>query len=93
MKIIVPNKVKKFLEKQEKGDIRGVTKVVRFLMSDLSNAQNPASLPNAKKMRGYSKQSDNIWRWRVGQYRIIGDVKENELLIYIIEISTRENAY
>ena len=76
--IILPNKVKKFLEKQKKGDFKGIGKVIDFLVFDLSNAQNPTSLSNAKKMRGYSKESDNIWRWRVGQYRIIGDVKEKE---------------
>ena len=68
MKIILPHKVEKFLDKQEKGDFTGVMKVKRFLDTKLSNAQNPTSLSNAKKMQGYSK---NIWRWRVGQYRII----------------------
>ena len=89
MKIIVPHKVEKFLDKQEKGDFKGVEKI-KFFLQILEEALEPTKLPNAKKMQGYSK---NIWRWRVGQYRIVGDVKENELLIYIIEISTRENAY
>ena len=89
MQVIVEKKCDKFLSKQVIGDKKGITKVNDFLKI-LEKTPEPTKLPNAKKMQGYSK---NIWRWRVGQYRIVGEVKENELLIYIIEISTRENAY
>lgn len=60
-----------------------------FLDKTLSTAENPTLLPNCKKMQGY----ENIWRWRVGNYRIIAEVKSNELMIKIIEITSRENAY
>ena len=78
MKIVLPHKVEKFLDKQEKGDFKGVEKL-KFFLEILEGALEPTKLPNAKKMRGYSKQYENLWRWRVGQYRIVRDVKEKEL--------------
>ncbi len=33
------------------------------------------------------------FRLRAGQYRIIIDIKENKLLIYIIEVGHRSNIY
>lgn len=41
------------------------------------------------KLQGY----ESLWRWRVGNYRIIGEVRTSELIIKIIEINTRENVY
>ena len=89
MQIIIPHKVEKYLEKQCKGDFKGITKVMQFLNFNLPNAENPTLLPNCKKMQG----TENNWRWRVGNYRIVAEVKKAELVICIIEISTRENAY
>lgn len=89
MKIIIPRKVDKYLKKQRNGDLKGISKVMQFLDSYLSKTENPTLLPNCKKMQG----TENNWRWRVGNYRIIAEVKKVELIIFIIEISTRENAY
>lgn len=85
----MPYKVSKYLEKQSKGDIRGIDKVKQFLELYLATIQNPTLLPNCKKMQG----TENIWRWRVGNYRIIAEVKSDEPIIKIIEIITREGAY
>lgn len=89
MQVILANKHNKFLKKQAKGDFNGIAKV-RLFLSTLETMANPTNLSNCKKMQGYSK---NIWRWRVGNYRIVAEVKDQELVIKIIEISTRENAY
>ncbi len=89
MKILIPRKVDKFLEKQSKGDTRGVDKVKIFLESFLATAQNPALLPNCKKMQGLT----DTYHWRVGDYRIIGIIKDSELVIEIIKIAHRQEAY
>lgn len=89
MQIIIPRKVDKYLEKQGNGDPKGVRKIRTFLWNYLSIAENPTALPNCKKMESY----ENTWRWRVGQYRIIGEVKTQELTIKLVKISTREGAY
>lgn len=89
MQVILIPKVDKYLEKQQKGDPLGIRKVRIFLGKHLETAQNPTLLPNCKKMQG----TENIWRWRVGNYRIIAEVKSDKLIIKIIEITTREGAY
>lgn len=89
MRIIIPRKVDKYLEKQGNGDPKGVRKIRTFLWNYLSIAENPTALPNCKKMQS----TENQWRWRVGNYRIVAEVISKELTIKIIEISTREGAY
>jgi len=44
--------------------------------------------PHVKKL-----VESRYFRLRVGQYRIILDIKENRLLIHIIEVGHRRNIY
>lgn len=88
MQVILTNSADKFLDKQCNGDPKGIYKVRTFL-AKLDSETNPTALPNCKKMQG----AKDLWRWRVGHYRIIGFVKNTELIIEIIKISTREDAY
>lgn len=65
------------------------TKIMRFLEQKLANADNPTTLPNARKLIGFD---DNRYRWRLGDYRIIGIIQNSELkIIEIIEISKRDD--
>lgn len=64
-------------------------KIETFIDEILSNTPNPFALPNAKKMQG----ADNQYRWRIGNYRIIGDVYNDILVIEIIKVSSRQDAY
>lgn len=51
-------------------------------------ASDPHSMQNVKKLTNHPG-----YRLRVGDWRIIYIVKENELLIYVINIKTRGEAY
>ncbi|MGX3044751.1 type II toxin-antitoxin system RelE family toxin [Helicobacter sp. T3_23-1056] len=87
--IIVDKKVMKFLKKLAKSLPQVYIKIVDFLKDDLSNADNPCKLPNAKHLQGFS---DNRYRWRLGDYRIIGIVeKDRFFIIQIIKIAKRDN--
>ena len=88
MQIILSNNAEKFLDKQGDGDTKGIYKV-RVFLANLGDSNNPTALPNCKKMQG----AKDLWRWRVSNYRIIGRIKNAELIIEIIKISTREGAY
>ena len=33
------------------------------------------------------------WRYRIGDYRAICDIVDNELIIYVIEVGHRRNVY
>ena len=93
MQILLTNKAEKFLAKQYKGDPHGIHLVRLFIDTHLQESPNPTTLPNCAKLQGRYKSMGNLWRWRVGKYRIIGDVKSRQLTLEIIEITTRENAY
>ena len=88
MKVIVRQSAEKQLAKINKADYKSAQKIKIFLRA-LAQTKQPKSLPNGEKMKGY----DDRYRWRVGNYRVIGIVKDKELIIEIIKISTREGAY
>ena len=92
MTIVINDKIQKYLQRRYKGDKKGVMAIQAFLEL-LEQNQNPTALKNAKKMQGNYQKYGNIWRWRIGNYRIIGDVKNEILEIQLIEISTRQDAY
>ncbi|MEN9461628.1 MAG: hypothetical protein RIS84_1648 [Pseudomonadota bacterium] len=53
--------------------------------------QNPYTHPqlDIKIMQGY----ENLYRLRVGQYRLIYQVKENELIIFMLKAGQRGDVY
>ena len=89
MKIIISNSAHKSLIKINKADSKSADKI-QFFLDNLAQTKQPKSLPNGEKMKGYD---DDRYRWRVENYRVIGIVKDKELIIEIIKISTREGAY
>lgn len=90
--IVIDTKANFFLKKLSKTAPKDFDKIDYFLANILSNTENPLILPNCKKLVGFS---DNRYRWRLGNYRIIGIVKNDTFeLIQIVKISKRdENTY
>lgn len=89
MKIIINKKADKELLKIFQGNKNYGFKIQAFINEVLSNSENPIALPNAKKLQGLK----NHYRWRVGDYRIIGVVENKILTIEIIKIAHRQEAY
>jgi mRNA interferase RelE/StbE len=63
-----------------------VVKRVRPAIAKLMNDPRP---PGCKKLSG----SDNAWRLRIGDYRILYEVHDDELLVRVFRISHRKEAY
>lgn len=89
MRIVFNKKADKELEKIHKGSRRDGLKIQFFIDEVLAKAQRPTELLNAKKLQGY----ESHYRWRIGDYRIIGIVENEILTIEIIKISHRQGAY
>ena len=88
-KIHIKNQAKKILAKLAKSAPKDFLKINNLLENELPNCENPCALPNAKHLQGFS---DNRWRWRIGDYRIIGIVQNGEFkIIEIIEILRRQS--
>lgn len=45
---------------------------------------------NIKKLKSYNPDT---WRYRIGNYRVFYEINNNEKTVYVIDISTRQNAY
>ena len=88
-KIEITQRANKELDKIKKGNEKIALKIEIFLSEVLSNETNPRELSNATKLKGYNDK----YRWRIGDYRIIGIIKDDILTIEIIKISTRQGAY
>ncbi len=60
----------------------------RLIVTLRSLADDPR--PNGvKKLKGY----DNTYRVRVGDYRIIYEIKDRELIVLLLSVSHRKDAY
>jgi mRNA interferase RelE/StbE len=59
-----------------------------FIKNKLPNMQNPRT--TGKALQGEFK---GLWRYRVGDYRLICEIRENELVILVLEIGHRKNIY
>ena len=82
----------KFTESAEK-DLKKLNKSIakllkKWISENLIGTQNPKQ--RGKALTGNFK---GLWRYRVGSYRIVAEIKNDILLILIIEISDRKETY
>jgi len=86
--VVLENKCNRFLKKLAKSNAKSFKLIVSFL-EKLENQENPCTLPNAKHLQGFN---DNRYRWRIGEYRIIGIVENGEMkIIQVIKIAKRDD--
>ena len=71
----------KFLKKLDKKSLYRIQGVIELL------SQNPRP-PKSKKLT-----NKNYWRVRVGDYRIIYEIHDKNLIIIVIKIANRRDAY
>lgn len=87
--VTLDKRPKKFLEKLAKSTPKEYLKIFSFLENELPNCENPCALPNAKHLQGFN---DNRWRWKLGEYRVIGIVKAEKIFfIQVVRIAKRNN--
>lgn len=76
---------KKELKKLDKQTAR----IIKYwIEKNLMNTYNPRI--HGKELRGNLK---GFWRYRVGDYRLIAEIKDDKLLIFMIEIGHRKEIY
>ena len=81
-RIVIPKPAQKQLD--------NISKIERdrLIVTLRSLADDPR--PNGvKKLKGY----DNTYRVRVGDYRIIYEIKDRELIVLLLSVSHRKDAY
>ena len=75
----------KTLQKLKKKAPSDYFKIADFIFEDLTKTQEPLKLPNCTKLVAFS---DNRYRWRLGNHRIIAIIAKNQ--IQIIHIAKRD---
>ena len=89
IEIFIEKKAEKTLEEIYKSNKKVAKKIQLFIDERLPKAENPCLLPNAKKMQNY----ENCYRWRLGDYRLIGIVIDGKpRIIQIIKIAKRDES-
>lgn len=63
-------------------------RIERFI-DRLSETDNPRS--HGKALQG--KHYAGLWRYRVGDYRLICQIKDSELIILLLELGHRKDVY
>jgi mRNA interferase RelE/StbE len=82
-KVIVPDGAKKQLAKLDKPAQK---RIVQFLVA-LGEADNP-------RLHGIAMQGNSrLWRYRVGDYRLIADIDDGVITITITKIGHRREVY
>ena len=81
-KVVIPKPVQKQLSDLPKNQRDRLITDIRLL----AEVSRPSGV---KKLKGY----ENIYRIRVGDYRVIYEVKDQEMLVLIISSVHRRDAY
>ena len=62
-------------------------RIRKFLEEHLANLDNPRSI--AKRLVG----KEEIWRYRIGNYRILCEIQDLEIIILVIDMGYRSKIY
>lgn len=65
-----------------------VARRIRDKLAEISTLENPRS--TGKALTG---SLAGVWRYRVGDYRILCDIEDNELVVIIIDVAHRREVY
>ena len=60
----------------------------KWLNKHLVGCENPRTLG-----KGLTSNKSSLWRYRIGNYRLICDIKDNELIILALTFGHRSEVY
>ena len=84
-KISIKGKAKKVLDKLDKPIKQ---QILKYFDKIIASNENPKSY--GKPLTANKK---GLWRYRVGNYRVICQIRDNELLILVLDIGHRSEIY
>jgi mRNA interferase RelE/StbE len=62
--------------------------ITRFLRDRLKSADNPRQW--GKPLHG---EKGGLWRYRVGDYRLICDIQDEKITVLVLEVGHRKDVY
>ena len=79
------NEARKQLRKLDK---KRQAEVIKYLSDRIAKANHPCDFG-----KPLSRDKFGLWRYRVGDLRVICQVKEQELMILVLRVGHRKNVY
>lgn len=73
----------------DKLDPQQAKRILRFLFERLAHLDNPRSIGEALK----GSRFNTLWKYRVGDYRIISSIEDDVARILVIKIGDRKEIY
>ena len=70
-------------------DSQNTKRILRFLKERVAKLENPRSIGKALQGSSFGE----LWRYRVGDFRIICKIEDNRLVVLIIRIGHRKEIY
>jgi len=64
-------------------------RLIRFMLDRLAKIEDPRSIGEALKGERYGE----LWRYRVGDYRIISRIEDQAVMILVVKIGNRREVY
>ncbi len=84
-KVIFTDKANKQLNKIDK---HVASLIIGWIEKNLDGTENPR-----QHGKGLTGNKAGEWRYRIGDYRIICDIQDEEIIILVLEIGHRRNIY
>lgn len=85
-KIEIDRDAKRDLDKIDRQEGR---RILKFLYERVANLGNPRCIGEALK----GSRLGEFWKYRVGDYRIIASIEDNQLRILVVRIGNRREVY
>jgi mRNA interferase RelE/StbE len=73
----------------DKLDPQQAKRILRFLFERVSHLDDPRSIGEALK----GSQFDSLWKYRVGDFRIISSIEDKVSRILVVKIGNRKEVY
>ena len=73
----------------DKLDAQMARRVLKFLHERVAKLDDPRSIGEALQGSRFSE----LWKYRVGDYRIIASIEDKAILILVVKIGHRSNVY
>jgi mRNA interferase RelE/StbE len=70
-------------------DFQQAKRILSFLFDRVAYLDNPRSIGEALT----GSRLGNFWKYRVGDYRIVANIEDATLTIFVVRIGDRKNIY
>jgi mRNA interferase RelE/StbE len=85
MKIVYAKSLQKDIRKLDKASARHIKS---WIAKNLEGIVDPRS--KGKALTGNLK---GLWRYRIGDYRLIAEIKDDEVVLYLLKLAHRKEVY